>query len=309
MDLRITTQVQVNRALDNVRRETDQIANLQEQAQTGLRVNKPSDEPLAMVGIIQSTAQDSRLTNYLGNMTDATNTLNSGVSTLTDVSNALTSAHQIALEGANATTTTSTDFGALVDQVDQLLNRVIADSNTTVDGRTLFGGTATEQPAFTVTKNVQGKPTAVVYQGADQPVSAPIGPGETVNTNYAGDRIFQQPGSDVFQALITLRDNLSKAAAGNVDTTALNQSVTDLQNAQQAVLGTVGTMSAHLEALSALQTRLQDVQTQVKSHLGDLQSADLASVVLNLSEQQNLYSATPATSAQIFSQDLLDFLK
>jgi flagellin-like hook-associated protein FlgL len=87
------------------------------------------------------------------------------------------------------------------------------------------------------------------------------------------------------------------------------QQVSDLEHAQQTVLGTVGTISAHLEALSALQTRLHDVQTQVETNLSYLQSADLASVVLHLSEQQNLYSATLASPARIFGQTLLDFLK
>ena len=34
------------------------------------------------------------------------------------------------------------------------------------------------------------------------------GQNQTVDTRYAGSEVFQQPGADVFQALITLRDNL-----------------------------------------------------------------------------------------------------
>jgi flagellar hook-associated protein 3 FlgL len=309
MDLRVTTQVQVNNATDNLRTQSDSIANLQEQIQTGLRINKPSDDPLAAATIIQNNAQDSQLTTYLSNISDATSTLNNGVSTLTSVSNLLTQARQIALQGADSSTS-GNEYTALASQVNQLLNQAISTSNSTFDGHTLFGGTATQQPAFVVSsQDSAGKATAVTYQGATQPAQAPINSGETVDTNYAGNGIFQGAGSDVFQSLITLRDNLTNAASGQVNSAALNQSVADVQNAQNAVLGTVGEMSAHLQNLSAMQSRLQDVQTQLKAHIGDLQSADLAQVILDLQSQQNLYTATLATSAHIFDQNLLDYVK
>src|SRR4051812_36023511 len=111
MDLRITTQVQVNRAVDNLRRQNDQLADLQQQAQTGLRINKPSDDPLAVAGTLANKARDSRLGAYLSNIGDATSRLDSGVAALTDVSNIFTSARQLALEGANGTTT-GPDFTA-----------------------------------------------------------------------------------------------------------------------------------------------------------------------------------------------------
>src|SRR4051812_18508256 len=115
MDLRVTTQVQVSTAADNLRNQSDRIANLQEQIQTGLRVNKPSDDPLAAASIIQINAQDSQLTTFLGNIDDATNTLNSSVSTLTDVSNLLTQARQLALQGADSSTS-GAEYSALASQ-------------------------------------------------------------------------------------------------------------------------------------------------------------------------------------------------
>ena len=308
MNLRITTQTQVSRALDNLRRQTDQLADLQQQAQTGLRLNKPSDNPLDVVIVLESKAQDSRLGAYLSNIHDATDTLNESVSTLTDLGNVFTRARQIALEGVNGTTSGS-NFDALASEVDRLLERVIAGSNTTLNGRTLFGGTATGKPAFAVTAtDAQGKPLAVAYQGAAERASAPIGAGETVDTSYTGSEIFQTAGADAFQSLMDLRDDLRKAAAGNANSAALSQDVADVEKAQNAILGTVGEMSAHLENLAALDSRLQDVQVQTKTRVGDLESADLADVVLNLRTQENLYSATLATSARIFDQNLLDFL-
>jgi hypothetical protein len=58
-----------------------------------------------------------------------------------------------------------------------------------------------------------------------------------------------------------------------------------------------------------LQSQVQDVQLQTKQLSGDVQSADLASVVTDLQAQQNLLQATLATTARVFSQSLLDFIK
>jgi flagellin-like hook-associated protein FlgL len=42
---------------------------------------------------------------------------------------------------------------------------------------------------------------------------------------------------------------------------------------------------------------------------GDIESADMASVLTNLRAQQNLLQSTLDTTAKIFSTNLLDFIK
>src|SRR5262249_10317471 len=147
----------------------------------------------------------------LQTMSDSTADLNASVAALQDGNQVLNRASQLAQEGINATSE-GQDYEALASEVDGLINRVLSTANSQSDGRYLFGGTATTQPPFSVTtQDAQGRPTAVTYAGSAERSNALIGPGQTVDTHYAGSQVFQQPGADVFQSLIGLRDDLRNA--------------------------------------------------------------------------------------------------
>jgi flagellar hook-associated protein 3 FlgL len=309
MELRVTSQVQVSRTIANVRRQTDALANLQQQASSGIRLAKPSDDPLDVGELLQNRSQDLRLGAYQSNVKDSQNTLNGSVSSLLEASNLFTRAKQIAVEGANAATTDS-GFEPLAQEVDELLNRLVGVANAQSNGRAQFGGTATGQDPFVITsQDLSGRPLTVAYRGANENASAPIGTGQTVDTYYAGNNIFQKAGADAFQALIGLRDDLRAAANSPGSAAALTQRVGDLDKAQNALLDGVGAQSASLENLEALDTRISDLKLSVQSRAGDLESADIAEVALKLQEQNNLFQSTLATAGRLFNLNLFDYLR
>jgi flagellar hook-associated protein 3 len=212
MDLRITPDVMTSRALVSLGRETDTLANLQQQADTGLRLLKPSDDPHAAVTVLASNAQSARLDAYLSNITDATSTLNLSVSSLRDAGNILTQAKQTAIEGANAAND-ATANQALAQQIDALLKRMLDTANTKNAGRYLYGGTATQSAPFTTAAD-----GTIVYTGSEQRGQAPVGPQQTVSTYYPGDQVFQPS-----QRGPTLYTGTTGAAAGTGTDNATGQ--------------------------------------------------------------------------------------
>lgn len=302
MELRITSQMVAANAIANAQRQSSQLAVLQQEASTGLRILQPSDDPPAALQVMDDQAQNNRLSVYHQNIADAQAKLNTSVSTLTQVSNLLAQAKDLAIQGSNSSNSPDA-YQAMAAQVGSILNEVVQLANTRANGQYLYGGTASQTQPFTTDSAGQ-----VVYNGSTQSMSEPIGQGQQVQTLSDGSQIFQSP--DVFQMLATLRDNLSNA--GNLSPTAqiaaIQQSLNQLDTANTSILNTVGQQSASLQNLQSIDQQIQNVQLQTTGQIGNLQNVDLSQVVIGMQEQQNLLQATLYSASKILNVNLLNFL-
>ncbi|QJW97994.1 flagellin N-terminal helical domain-containing protein [Frigoriglobus tundricola] len=310
--MRVTSFSQTTNAIAYIEQQSATLAQVQNQVSTGIRVNQPSDDPVAFAQISQVKATSARLTTYTQNISTATSTLNNSVSTLTNVNNLLVQAQQLAQEGADASTnSTQTNRAALATQVNSLINQALSDANSQPDGRSLYAGTATGTVPFTVaTTNANGEPETIAYNGTAQSASVITGENQTVNTRYAGNTVFQQSGADVFQALVGLRDNLENTSlSSNQLSAALNQSITQLTAARGAINDVTGKQSADLSTLQTLTNTISTTQTATQDQLSTLQSTDYASAVVQLQAQQTQLQAIYASTAQLLQPGFLSFIQ
>jgi flagellar hook-associated protein 3 len=135
---------------------------------------------------------------------------------------------------------------------------------------------------------------------------------DSTNIRQAGtDTITYGGAQDAFQVLQGLRDDLRNTR--NLTSTAQLQSLSnrigELSQVDNNVVRVIGQQSASQQNLVRLQSQVQDVQLETKKLSGDVQSADIASVLTNLQAQQNLLQATLLATAQTFNVSLLNFIK
>jgi flagellar hook-associated protein 3 FlgL len=312
VNIGVSDLTQANNAISYIDQQSTSLAQVQNDIETGLQVNVPSDNPVAFVQISQVQAASDQLTAYTQNISNATSTLNQSVSTLTDVNNLLTQAQQLAAQGANGIDSSNqTDLSALGTQVNGLITEALTDANSQFQGQSLYAGTATTTTPFTVaTTNTSGEPETVTYNGSAQNTSTIVGQGQTVSTQYAGSNVFQQSGSDVFQALIGLRENLQNTSlSGTQMSQALNQSISQITSAQTAIQGVIGQQSSDLSTLSTLSTTTSNAQLADQTQQGNLQSTNYASAVVQMQQDETALQAIYATTAQMLQPGFLDFLQ
>jgi flagellar hook-associated protein 3 FlgL len=187
MELRVSQQTLVNTAVFYEQQQTASLAHLQQEESSGYRILSPDDDPLGTVAVINYATQDAADTTDLSNINTATQDLNVGVSTLQNVHNILTQAKQLAVEGSNATTD-STSLASLGDQVNALLQQLVSAANTQNNGQYIFGGTATQTQPF-----VTDSSGNVNYVGGTRRASVPVGTSQSVDTYYTGSEVFQPP--------------------------------------------------------------------------------------------------------------------
>lgn len=312
MNLRVTGQVQTSNAIANIRARGGALAKFQEQVASGLRVKVASDDPVAFPALLRVKDTSARLASFSAATTDASAVLNDSDTALGDVNELLVRARQIAIEGADAGTATGEGaLEALASEVDGLLDRALRTANSKPDGKPLYAGTATDVTPFRVSAtDANGRPTAIAYDGSAQSARALTGPGQTVDTRAAGDSVFQQPGADVFQALMGLRDALRNDTIGNtIRSQQLNTQLKDIDTARTALNATRGAQAASQANLEATQNLISDQKLSADVRTSDLEGTDYAEAVVRMQEMETSLQAIYATTAKIVEPGLLDFIR
>jgi flagellar hook-associated protein 3 FlgL len=187
MSLRITQSHLFAQARRDVHRGLLRYQDLQHAVATGRRVNKPSDDPAAMLRILPLTRDIRGLAQMGENVSLARETLDTGTVALEDASALMQRVRELVMQAANGTTSDS-GRRAIGTEVDALLGQLLSLGNSRRGDRYLFGGTASDRVPFELVTDAGG--TRVLYRGNHDTLSVEVAPGVETELNVAGDSIF-----------------------------------------------------------------------------------------------------------------------
>ncbi len=205
----------------NIMNNTIRLQSIQEQASSGKRINKPSDDPLGEVKVLDYRTILSNVEHYLSNITNGTSWLNMIDSTLSDMGTMVTRAKSLALSQAADTADATTRRGTAVE-IESLYNRIIDLANTQMGESYIFGGTITDQApldrsgtyhgnaqkisieiAKGITSEINSAASDFLVTDLDPAVSLdPATAGYTFSSEDASSRFLIDGSNDVFQAML-----------------------------------------------------------------------------------------------------------
>jgi len=182
----------------SLQRQSEWLARLNEQAASGLRVLRPSDDPIDTERILSLRRQSASIDTYLDNLNAADMSLVQISTSLQQISGILTETRGY-LTQATTGTLNGVQRASIAEGIDQLLEEIVRLVNSKSVGSYLFGGANTSAAPYAVTRS-GGRITAVEYQGSLQELPTPVGPGATQSATLVGDRAFQsdQRGEPIF---------------------------------------------------------------------------------------------------------------
>jgi flagellar hook-associated protein 3 FlgL len=198
-------------ALDDARRR---VLQTQEQVSTGLRVNSPSDDPVAAARVAHLDASLSRLDQYHANAGFARNQLGLEEESLSEAIDTLQRVRELMLQANNATASVA-DRDVIAAEIRQHRDALLAIANTTdVDGRHLFGGYREGTTPFTIAAGGN-----VVYNGDQGQRTLQISDSRFVAVNDSGADVFQRipEGNGTF----VLSVNAANTGTGTLGTSSV----------------------------------------------------------------------------------------
>jgi flagellar hook-associated protein 3 FlgL len=293
---RVTQRMLSQRSQDAVQGGLTRMAKVQEQLETGRRLNRPSDSPADTAIALRLRSSLAEQTQYVRNADDGKAWLSTIDSTLSGITTQVQVALVRAQQGANTGSMSPTALEALAAEVDQIGASVLQQANTQYLGRPIFGGTTAGDRAF--------DPATLTYAGDGGVVERRVGADVMVRVDSDGVDTFGADGDNLFTHLADLATALRSGNASGIDSSIATLSA-DLDRLS-AAMATEGARYNRIERASDLAAKSQ---LQVKSSLSDVEDVDLAAVTIELKTQETAYQAALAAASRTIQPSLLDFLR
>ncbi len=224
-------------AIDYAAKYNASIQNYQKQISSGLRLHRPSDDPIAFRQVNSLAARLQELKTDNGSILVANTKLNASVSQLTEVNKLLVRGKLIAQTGIQALSAGERE--ALAIEVDGLLTSMQNIAKTKSAGAYLYGGARSNAVPFEFgNPEVDGGTLSVEYRGAEFASRSFIGESAAVDTLYAGNQIF---GSSEREATV-LRGKSGAAVAAGTDN-LIGRATLQVRNTSTTYLGGSGVVS------------------------------------------------------------------
>jgi len=300
--MRITQKMVAQSALNGMQTNLRRLSDLQRQAVTTKRVNRPEDDPFAVEQGLGFRTKIKASETARDNIAQSKDWLNATDKSLSDVSDLLTRAKTLALQGINGSLGPDERQSVSIE-INQMLEEALALGNTRHGDDYLFSGFNINSPAFVETRDAAGKITAVAANGdITGQIVREVEPGTDMAVNVPGDTVF----TNVFTTLINTRDAL---AQNPFDPSVVSAALTDLDTQLDNTLDIQAAVGTKVRRLTVATERMQATEAGLHELLSKAEDADMPEVVSDLNQQQFIYQTALNVNGRVLSTSLLDFIR
>ncbi|MEI9479544.1 MAG: flagellar hook-associated protein FlgL [Deltaproteobacteria bacterium] len=296
--MRVSTRLLSQGLQGRLQKLSEDLKNINEKIASGKRINRPSDDPIAVVNSMTLKTSLSQIEQYQRNIQNGMSWLNLRESALTGMNDLVTRAKEISVQMANDTQSADTRASAAIE-IGELLDQAIALGNTELGGNYIFAGYRTKTTPFS--KTVVGGIETAQYNGDTNDFQLQIGKGETVVVGRNGQNALMD--SNLFTTLGTLK----KALEDN-DVTTVRQQLDQLEGVSDTLDSEVADTGAKANRLDMKASVFGQLALTLKEQLSNVEDADLAEMITLLNQKELAYQAAMMTSVRISELSILNYL-
>lgn len=258
--MRITEGMRYSEVLRNLSNITSQHAEASRQASTGIRVGKPSDDPVAAAELARLRASSSQTSAHLSTINNVRGDAELTEATLSDASDVFVRLKELALQAANGGLTAD-ERTTINVEVTGLKDALLQLGNARGTRGYLFSGSQVATSAFD---------PAGVFQGDDEAHVVPIGNSAPTAVSTSGAESFVVAGGrNVFADI----DSLSAALATN-DETGIRAALDSVDASHKQLVNARARAGLVLSKLDASQSVLDTVDTEQQRRAQQAGAAD-----------------------------------
>ncbi len=215
--MRISSTQIFTQGIEAFNQQQSKLSILQKQISSGVRITKPSDDPVASARILELEQTVSLIEQYNSNASLAENRLRLEETTLNAIENNYYRIKELSIQ-ANSGSNDGTSLQAIRAEIEERFDELLNLSNTQDNsGNYLFAGSRNQNEAFTLTHS--GAMRHVVYNGDQAYRQFQISQTRQIRSDDNGIDIFMQVPSDFALNESTTSVTANIAPALVIDTT------------------------------------------------------------------------------------------
>ncbi len=289
--MRVTENMRYASVTNNLSQLSSRQATAAQEAQTGIRVNLPSDDPIAAAQLARLSASQAQVTARRGTISAVRGDTELAESSLQQASDLMASAKELAVQGANGSLGAS-ERASLALQVKDIRDQMIGVANTKGSSGYLFGGSQTQTEPFAADGT---------FSGDDEDHVVDIGNSTPTAVNASGAQAFTTAGGrDVLGDL----DSLYTALTNN-DPTAVSATLDNLDTSRAQITSAQAATGVIVNRLDASDSILSNAQLQNSKSTQEVGAADPATAFSTLTQLNNSLQQSVSVAKTIL--DLASF--
>lgn len=183
--MRIADKMQFNQVNKNISKNRTDMAELQNQAATQKKINKPSDDPLGASRVLSVRTEERGNNQFIKNINSAKSFLEFSDQSLGELSEILMRAKELAIGQASDAGANAESRRATAEEVAQIFQQSVNIGNRKLGERYIFGGFKTQTTPF----DRNGE-----YAGDDGDMKIQTHKDSFVAMNIPGSKVFQGVG-------------------------------------------------------------------------------------------------------------------
>jgi len=304
MPARVTQGMLNAQMLRNLNNNLKRLSSIQEQMETGKKINHPSDDPVGIGFVMRYRSELSANEQYQRNADAAQSFLENLDSVMNDAGNILQQARELMVQGANDTNPDQA-LDSIASEIDQLYSQLTEVGNSRFNGKYIFNGQMTDVKPYVEGAAETANSTAGIPRD-NGIIRSEIGPGIMIDVNVSGNQLFGD-AAETDNAFKILKDVSQALRQGN--TSAVGDMLENMDSRIDKLLQLRADIGARSNRLEMTQGRLEDMSINLTALQSKTEDANVAEVITNLKMAENVYQASLATGARIIQHSLVDFLR
>lgn len=291
MITRVTNQTMMQSAERNLQANLARMAELQDRASGQKAFTRASDDPSAAAESLRVRAELRAVDQYSRNIADGNSWLTAVDSSMTAASATLNKVRDLTVQGGNGSLSEA-GRQALAVEVKALREQLLAQANTTHQGRTIYAGNSDAGVAFGADLEYTGG--SAVMRRVDANVE--------VRVDVDGAAVFGTGDASVFRLLDKIEADLKMGTDVSGHLGALDTRLSAIRT-HHAEVGT-----RHAQILSSQEVTM-DKSVSLEAQRSRVEDVDLAAVILEMKLQEVTYQSALAVTARVLQPTLMDFLR
>ncbi|KMM78347.1 flagellar hook-associated protein FlgL [Pseudomonas deceptionensis] len=287
----------------NMNRNAQAIGKLQAQIGSGLRIQVPSDDPIASARLMRIEREQASLGQYNLNIGKVSDGLGAQETYLKSGSDTLLSIRDLLLWASNDSNS-GEDLSAIASEMSSLEQSLMSNFNARDEsGNYLFSGTLNNTPAVTF------DPVTGTYSvtGNDQHRQAVVGNGVLMDDNVTAKEILGAD-ADLLNDLHTLVKSLKTAPNDPATRDLLKSTLEQLDLTHGRVMGAITDLGGRQNTLTLLGNGNADVSLVNQKIQGDLSQLDLGGAFLQVSGYELAMQASQKVYTRVAAVSLFDLM-
>ncbi|WP_127549073.1 flagellar hook-associated protein FlgL [Paenibacillus amylolyticus] len=306
--MRITNNMLSSQLLLNLNRNAQQMNNTQTQMASGMKINKPSDDPVGITYSLRYRAELASNEQYQKNVDSATSWLDFNDTVMDQAGSIVQRLRELTVQASTGTNPQSA-LDSVKEEVNQLKEQLIDVANSKLNGKYVFNGETYDIKPYQFTKDENGSSdttdAASVLTDTGK-INFIVGESVQLPINVTGNEAFgnDQEDDNLFVVLNTIIQALSDG-----DQKELSNQLGSIDSRMDKMLAIRSEIGAKTNRIELMMGRLDDLGVNLTDLQAKVEDADYAELIMKSKIQENIYNASLSAGSKIISPSLVDFLR